>query len=100
MQAADRRRSLLEVLASVPDRRGERGRRYLIVPLVAVLILAAMNGESSLRRMWPWARAHAPFLTAGLRFRHHGMPALEALNAWLAACDAERTSPAAVASGI
>ena len=53
MQAADRRRSLLDVLGSVPDPRGRQGRRYPIVPLLAVLILAAMNGQSPLRRMWP-----------------------------------------------
>ena len=116
MQAAYRRRSLLEVLGSVPDLRSRQGRRYPIVPLLAVLILAAMKGQSSLRGMWPWARAHAELLTARLSFHRQRIPALEtlrtllcwldlwllleALSAWLAACGAERISPAATPSGI
>ena len=78
------------------------------MPLLAVLILPAMNGESSLRGMCPWARAHAELLTARLSFHRQRIPALEtfrtilcrldlavlleAFNAWLAACDAERIS--------
>ena len=62
MRAADRRRSLLEVLGSVPDPRGRQGRRYPIGSLLAVLILAVMNGQSPLRGMWLWAGAHLVFL--------------------------------------
>ena len=116
MQAADRRRSLLDVLGSVPDLRSRHGRRYPIVPLLAVIILAAMNGQSSLRGMWPWAKTHAELLTARLSFHRQRIPALEtfrtilcrldlavlleAFNAWLAACDAERISPVATPSSI
>ena len=96
MQAADRRRSLLDLLGSVPDLRGGQGRRYPMVPLLAVLILPAMNGQSPLQGMWPWARAHAQLPTARLSFHRQRVPALEAFNAWLAACDAERISPATV----
>jgi hypothetical protein len=77
MQAADRRRILLDLLGSVPDLRGRQGRRYPIGSLLAVLILAAMNGESSLLGMWPWARAHAELLTARLSFHRQRIPALE-----------------------
>jgi hypothetical protein len=38
MQAAYRRRSLLEVLGSVPDPRGRQGRRYPIGSLLAVML--------------------------------------------------------------
>ena len=109
MWAADRRRSLLEALGSVPDPRGRQGRRYPIGSLLAVLILAAMNGKSSLRGMWLWARAHAELLTARLSFHRQRIPALENfrtilcrldLAVLLAACEAERTSPAATPSGI
>jgi len=112
MQAADRRRILLDLLGSVPDLRGGQGRRYPMVPLLAVLILPAMNGQSPLQGMWPWARAHAELPTARLSFHRQRIPALEtsrtivcqldrvllleAFNAWLAACDAERISPATV----
>ena len=97
MQAADRRRSLLEVLGSVPDPRGRQGRRYPIGSLLAVLILAAMNGEFSLRGMWLWARAHAELLTAQLSSHCSHITALETFGAilrrldlavQLAACDA------------
>jgi len=57
MQEVDTRRSLLDVLAAVPDLRGGHGRRYPIQSLLAALILAAINGQASLRGMWLWARA-------------------------------------------
>ncbi|MGQ9502874.1 MAG: hypothetical protein ACUVSF_11730 [Anaerolineae bacterium] len=45
--------SLLRQLKRIPDRRSRRGRIY---PLAGVLgmLLAAINGESSLREMWMW----------------------------------------------
>ena len=64
--------------------------------LLAVLILAAMNGESSPLGMWLLSKAHAQLPTARLSFHRQRVPALEAFNAWLAACDAERISPATV----
>jgi len=67
MEAADRRRSLLDVLGSVPDLRSRYGRRYPIGSLLAVLTLPAMNGQSSLRGMWPWAGAHLVFLLCSAR---------------------------------
>ena len=109
MQAVDGGCSLLEVLGSVPDPRGRQGRRYPIGSLLAVLILAAMNGESSLRGMWLWARAHAELLTAQLSSHCSHITALETfrtilcrldLAVQLAACEAERTSPAATPPGI
>jgi hypothetical protein len=84
--------------------------------LLAVLILAAMNGESSPLGMWLLSKAHAQLSTARPSFHRQRIPALEtsrtivcqldrvllleAFNAWLAACDAECTGPAAIASGI
>ena len=62
MQAADRRRSLLDVLGSVPGPSGRQGRRYPVGSLLAVPILPAMNGQSPLRGMWLWTGAHLVFL--------------------------------------
>jgi hypothetical protein len=76
MQAADRRRSLLDLLGSVPDPRGRHGRRYPTRSLLAVLVLAAMNGQPPLQSMWLCARAHAQFLAARLSFHHQRIPAL------------------------
>lgn len=100
--------SLLDVLAGIPDPRGRHGRRYPIQSLLAVLIVAAMNGQASLRGMWLWARAHADWLTRHLPFHRNRIPALEtfrtllcrldlpllleALNRWLLAVNAERIS--------
>ena len=108
MQEADTRRSLLDVLATLPDPRGRHGRRYPIQSLLAALILAAINGQSSLRGMWLWARAHADHLTRHLPFHRHRIPALEtfrtllcrldplvlleAFNGWLMAVEADRIS--------
>lgn len=101
-------RSLLDVLATLPDPRSRRGRRYPIQSLLAVLILAALNGESSLRGMWLWAVAHADLLTRQLPFHRNRIPALEtfrtllcrldwsvlleAFNSWLAVPKAGRIS--------
>ncbi len=100
--------SLLDVLARIPDPRGRRGRRYPIQSLLATLILAALQGQSSLRGMWLWARAHGDWLTCHLPFHRHRIPALEtfrtllcrldllalleAFNGWLAVADVERLS--------
>lgn len=48
--------SLLERLRGVRDPRSRRGRVYPLYGLLAVLILAAMHGENSLRGMWQWAK--------------------------------------------
>ena len=46
--------SLLGRLGRVPDRRSRRGRMYPLVGVLGMLLLAAINGESSLRGMWLW----------------------------------------------
>ena len=55
MQAIAVGRSLLDVLATVSAPRRRQGRRYPISSLLVALIFAAINGQSSLRGMWPWA---------------------------------------------
>jgi len=100
--------SLLDVLAAIPDPRGRRGRRYPIQSLLAALILAALNGQGSLRGMWLWARAHSDRLTRYLPFHRNRIPALETFrtllcrldlsvlletfNVWLTAANADRIS--------
>lgn len=55
---SQRGKSLLDYLRTVPDPRRRQGRRYPLAGLLALLILAALHGESSLRGMWLWAQAH------------------------------------------
>ncbi len=46
---------LLDVLARISDLRRKHGRRCPIQSLLITLILAALNGQSSLRGVWLWA---------------------------------------------
>jgi len=55
---ASKGKGLLSYLAEVPDPRRSQGRVYPLAGLLGMLILAAINGETSLRGMWLWARAH------------------------------------------
>jgi len=51
-------RGLMAYLEEIPDPRRPQGRVYPLSGLLGVLILAALNGESSLRGMWIWGREH------------------------------------------
>ncbi len=63
--------SILEALRQVPDPRGRRGRIYPLYSILAILLLAAMHGEHTLRGMWLWGKVRAERLV-----RH------EALGLW------------------
>lgn len=58
MRTSRSSKSLLEYLRTVPDPRRRQGRRYPLAGLLALLILAALHGESSLHGMWQWAQVH------------------------------------------
>jgi hypothetical protein len=49
--------SVLGRLTRVPDRRDRKGRLYPLAGVLGMLLLAAINGESSLRGMWLWSVA-------------------------------------------
>ncbi len=71
-----RAETLLEALRRVPEPRRRQGRRYTGPALLAGLLLAALNGETSLRGMWIWARAHAALLCPTLFWDTGRIPAL------------------------
>jgi len=48
-------KTVLQALKEIPDPRKRQGRQYPLYGLLAVLVLAAMQGERSLRGMWQWA---------------------------------------------
>ncbi|MGC8877720.1 MAG: transposase family protein [Anaerolineae bacterium] len=74
------KKSLLDYLGTVPDPRRRQGRRYPLAGVLAVLILAALHGESSLRGMWQWAQAHQDLLLKPLGFEARGrLPGLTTL---------------------
>jgi len=45
-------------LRDIRDPRRRQGRMYPLTSILTMLILAAVNGESSLRGMWKWAEQH------------------------------------------
>jgi len=49
---------ILSYLEDVPDPRREQGLRYPLRGVLAMLLLAAVNGETSLRGMWLWGCEH------------------------------------------
>ncbi len=51
--------TVLDALRQVPDPRSRRGRVYPLYGILAVLLLAAMHGETSLRGMWQWGKRRA-----------------------------------------
>jgi hypothetical protein len=74
-------RSLLGILARMPDPRRRQGRIYRLYSILGMLILAAINGQSSLRGMWVWADAHWEWIADGLGFTDVGrLPSLS--NVW------------------
>lgn len=74
-------RSLLGILSKVPDPRRRQGRIYQLYSILGMLILAAINGENSLRGMWVWADANWEQIADGLGFFDVGrLPSLS--NVW------------------
>jgi hypothetical protein len=61
-------RSLLGRLRSFPDPRRRQARVYPLAGLIAMLVLAAAAGESSLRGMWLWAVERWETIGDGLGF--------------------------------
>jgi hypothetical protein len=80
--------SLLEMLAQMPDPRSKYGRRYPLTSLITAIILAALNGQSSLRGIWLWIKAHSDLITMHLPFHRNRIPALETFRTLLCRLDA------------
>ena len=80
--------SLLEMLAQMPDPRSKYGRRYPLTSLITAIILAALNGQSSLRGIWLWVKAHSDLITMHLPFHRNRIPALETFRTLLCRLDA------------
>jgi hypothetical protein len=53
-------------LQDIPDPRRRQGRIYPLVNILIMLILAAVNGKSSLRGMLVWAESHWKQISEGL----------------------------------
>lgn len=87
--------SVMERLGQVRDPRRREGKRYRLPGLIGMLILAAINGEASLRGMWLWGRSHweqivEPLGLAGTK----GVPAYGTVWGLMAGVDSEELSQA------
>jgi hypothetical protein len=67
-------RSLLGRLRSLPDPRRRQARVYPLPGLIAMLVMAAAAGESSLRGMWLWAVERWQTIGDSLGFWDVGRP--------------------------
>ena len=90
-----RKGSVMERLSHVHDPRRREGKQYNLPGMVGMLLLAAVNGEESLRGMWlwgcgAWAQIAEPFDLWGMP----GPPAYGTVWGLLAGLDAEELSQA------
>jgi predicted transposase YbfD/YdcC len=65
---------LLERLEGLSDRRGERGRRYELAPLLLLVVLAKLAGEDTPSGIADWVAARTAVLTSALRLEWARMP--------------------------
>ena len=63
--------SFLDVLKQIEDGRSRRGRIYPLWGLLALVTLAAMHGETSLRGMWYWGKLRAERLVHKLGLKRY-----------------------------
>ncbi len=73
----------------MPDPRRRQGRRYPLASLLGLLILASLQGETSLRGMWLWAQHYGNDLWWPLGFGSPHVPALTTLWNLLGVLDAD-----------
>jgi hypothetical protein len=79
--------SLLALLGSLPDRRRRQGMEYPLAAVLGMLVLAAINGENSLRGMCLWARARWGQIWTDLGFLSPKMPGLSTVWTIVAGLD-------------
>ena len=81
--------SLLERLAELPDPRDTRGIRYPLVPVLALCLVAALAGYTTLAAISQFGRLRQHRLAHALGFRRGTIPAASALSDLLRGLDAE-----------
>jgi hypothetical protein len=80
-------RSLYEVFADLPDPRTAQGQRYGQAGVLALVTLALMAQQNSLRQIAAWVDAQDPALGARLGFRFGRMPSYGTLRRMLLGLD-------------
>lgn len=66
--------TIYEVMASVPDRRKARGKRYSAALVLTLLLLAKMSGEYGLSGIAQWARLRMEWVQANLPLERNSLP--------------------------
>ncbi len=66
MERQQEKKGLRAYLKGISDPRRRQGRIYPLEGMLTMLILAAVNGEKSLRGMWIWAREQWRQIRSGL----------------------------------
>lgn len=64
---------LLDILATLPDPRKEKGKRHPLGAILGLLVVGLMCGQGSYTAIAVWGRTHRP-LTKALGFRHPTSP--------------------------
>ena len=81
--------SLLELLAELPDPRDPRGIRYPLVPVLALCLVAALAGYTTLAAISQFGRLRKHRLAHALGFKRGTIPAPSTLSELLQGLDAE-----------
>ena len=93
--------SIMERLRGVRDPRRREGRRYNLAGLIGMLLIAAVNGEESLRGMWLWGRGVWAEIAEPLDlWGTAGPPAYGTVWGLLAAIDADELGQALCGSEV
>jgi len=67
-------KGLIGRLSHLPDRRGQRGRRYELAPLLLLIIFAKLSGEDTSSGIADWVTCRADELIKALHLRWSKMP--------------------------
>ena len=81
--------SLLELLEELPDPRDPRGIRYPLVPVLALCLVAALAGYTTLTAISQFGRLRKHRLAHALGFKRGTIPAASTLSDLLRGLDAE-----------
>src|SRR5215207_8333920 len=71
--------SLLAQLRGLSDPRRPQGQRYPFEALLGLVLVGALQGQSSLRGIWVWSKEHWPQLWQPLGFKSSCLPALSTI---------------------
>jgi hypothetical protein len=81
--------SLLGALATIPDPRSRKGRRYPLPALLGLVLLAMLHGHDSLRGAWVWTHQRWGLLWRPLGARSPHFPAYNTVRELLARLDVD-----------